>query len=333
MKVLVTGGGGFIGGAVLRLLLARGDQVTSLSRGDYPSLRNLGARTLQGDLTNPEAVRAAVSGQDVVVHTAAKAGGWGPAEDYRRTNVVGTQRVIDACRSHGVSRLVFTSTPSVVHGGRNIEGGDESLPYADHYEAPYPATKAEAERRVLAANSDELLTTALRPHLVWGPHDPHLVPRIIDRARRGRLALVGSGANLIDATYIDNAAQAHLDAVDRLWAAAGPTEPPAGRVYFIAQGEPVPISDLLAAILAAADLPPLTRRVPFRMAWTVGAVAEQWHRWVSASSEPVMTRLMARQFATAHWFDLSAAHRDLHYAPHVSMADGMLALRDYLHAD
>ena len=329
MKILVTGGGGFIGGAVVRQLLLRGDDVTSFARGDYPELRDLGARTVRGDLTDRAAVTAAAAGQDVVVHTAAKAGVWGSDSEYWAANVVGTQNVIDACRAAGVRRLVYTSTPSVVLGSRDVEGADESLPYLDAYLAAYPASKAEAERRVLAASSADLLTTALRPHLVWGPGDPHLVPRAIERARAGRLPIVGSGDNLLDATYIDNAAAAHVNAVDRLSAVADPTQPPAGRAYFIAQGEPLPMRDLLNSLLAAADVPPITRHIPFRLAWTVGAVAERLHR-VRGRGEPVMTRLMAQQFAFAHWFDLSAARRDLGYDPQVSTAEGLQRLREHL---
>lgn len=329
MRVLVTGGGGFIGGAIVRQLVARGDDVTSLARGRYPALDALGVRTVRGDLANAAAVDAAVAGHDAVVHTAAKAGGWGPAEEYRLTNVDGTRHVIDACRRHRVGRLVFTSSPSVVHGGDDIEGGTEDLPYAATFEAAYPATKAEAERMVLSANGGALATTALRPHLVWGPGDPHIVPRIIDRARRGRLALVGSGDNLIDTTYVHNAALAHLNALDRL---RGPGSPPAGRAYFIAQGEPLPIRDVFNLVLDAAGLPPVTRRVPLRAAWLVGAVAEWLHPLLPGDGEPVMTRLMARQFATAHWFDLSAARADLAYAPEVSLAEGMRRLRHHLGA-
>ena len=340
MKVLVTGGGGFIGGAVVRRLVDRGDAVTSFARGAYPELERLGVRTLRGDLTDAAAVAAAAEGQEVVIHTAAKAGAWGPAAEYHRINVQGTRNVLGACRRHGVDRLVFTSSPSVVHTGHDIAGGTEALPYAEHFAAAYPRTKAEAERMVLAADSPELATTAIRPHLVWGPGDPHLVPRILERARRGRLALVGAGTNLIDATYIDNAAQAHLDAVDRL-ATATPTDrpaggttdrdrPPAGRAYFIAQGEPMPIRALFDMILDTAGLPPVKKQIPFPVAWALGALAETVQQIRPGHAEPLMTRFLARQLSTTHWFDLSAARSDLGYTPEVSTREGMRRLRHHL---
>lgn len=328
VRVLVTGGGGFIGGAVARAFAARGDRVTSFSRGRYPHLDRLGIRAIRGDLTDARAVRAAVDGHDVVVHTAALAGDSGPASRYEQVNVVGTRHVVDACREAGVGRLVYTSTPSVVHTGTDIEGGDEALPYARHFTAAYPATKAAAERIVLDADAPELRTVALRPHLVWGPGDPHFIPRLVDRARRGRLALVGSGDALIDGTYIDNAAAAHLLAADGLDGGGAS----AGRAYFIAQGEPLPVREMLARLLAAAGFPPVRRRVPFRVAYALGALAEAVHPRLPGDREPVMTRFLAQQLATAHWFDLSAARRDLGYTARVPMEEGMrrlqAALRD-----
>ena len=230
----MTGGGGFVGSAVARALRARGDEVVSLARGDYPALRELGIQTVRGDLGEPREVLAAAEGCDLVFHVAAKAGIWGPAADFERSNVAGTENVLNACRKLTIRRLVFTSTPSVVHAGGDIEGGDESLPYATHFSSDYPRTKAIAERLVLAANGDALATVALRPHLVWGPGDTQLTARILARARAGRLRLVAGGTALIDTTYIDDAAQAHLCAADRL----EPGSPAAGNAYFISSGDP-----------------------------------------------------------------------------------------------
>ncbi len=216
MNALVTGGGGFLGGAIVRRLTARGDRVCSLSRGRYPALDALGVEQMQGDVADAAAVDAAVAGRDIVFHVAAKAGVWGPYAEYHRANVVGTQNVLSACRKHGVRRLVYTSSPSVVFNGRDMEGVDESVPYPEHYEVAYPKTKAEAERLVLAANGADLATVALRPHLIWGPGDNHLTPRILERGRAGRLRRIGRANKRIDATYIDNAADAHILAADRL---------------------------------------------------------------------------------------------------------------------
>ncbi len=319
MRALVTGGAGFLGGAIVKRLIERGEEIRSFSRAPHPELRARGVETFEGDVADPVALSRAVEGCDVVFHVAARVGGWGPRADYRRTNVLGTDNVIEACRHHGVPRLVYTSTPSVVHRGGDIEGADERLPYASHFEAAYPETKALAERRVLAANDATLSTVALRPHLVWGPGDRQLIPRLLARARSGRLRLIGGGHKLVDATYIDNAAEAHLLAADRL----APGAACAGRAYFIAQGEPAPARELINGVLAAAGLPPVTRSVPASAAWLAGALAELVWLALRRRDEPPITRFAARQLATAHWYDLSAARRDLDYHPEISTAEGL----------
>ncbi|MFT5441379.1 MAG: nucleoside-diphosphate-sugar epimerase [Myxococcota bacterium] len=329
MRALVTGGAGFLGGAIVRRLLARGDSVRSVSRALHPEIESLGAQTVCGDVADADAMRRAAEGCDVVFHVAARVGGWGPHAAYRRINVDGTVNVIEACQSQGVARLVYTSTPSVVHTGVDIEGGDESLPYARHFDSPYAETKAEAERMVIAANGPKLATVALRPHLIWGPGDNQLVPRLLDRARAGRLRLVGGGKKRVDATYIDNAAAAHLLAADRL----APDAPCAGRAYFIAQDEPAPASELINGVLAAAGLPAETRSIPASVAWCAGASAEALFWALRRKEEPPLTRFAATQLATAHWYDLTAARRDLGYEPSVSTAEGLERLRQHFASD
>jgi nucleoside-diphosphate-sugar epimerase len=322
MNALVTGGGGFLGGAIVRRLRARGDAVRSLSRGHYSDLDPLGVTQFQGDVADAEAVAEAAAGCDVVFHVAAKAGVGGRYSEYHRANVTGTENVLAACRRHGVRRLVYTSSPSVVFNGRDMEGVDESVPYPTHYDAHYPRTKALAEQLVLRANGPDLATVSLRPHLIWGPGDNHLIPRIIRRARAGRLRRVGGASKLIDSTYIDNAADAHLLAADRL--ARG--SPVAGKAYFLSQGEPVPLWGLVNRILAAAGLPPVTRSVPYGAAYAAGFVLEVAYALFCPRCEPPMTRFLARELSTAHWFDLSAARRDLGYAPGVSLDEGLRRL-------
>jgi nucleoside-diphosphate-sugar epimerase len=319
MKAFVTGGGGFLGGAIVRLLRDRGDAVRSFARADYPALRALGVETFRGDLADAHAVSQAVDGCDVVFHVAAKAGVWGARRDFERTNVDGTRAVIDACRARGVTRLVFTSSPSVVFDGRDMEGVDESVPYPARYEADYPATKARAERLVLAADGPGLATVALRPHLIWGPGDPHLVPRILARGRAGRLRRIGPKNPLVDSIYVDNAAEAHLLAADRL----SPGSPVAGRAYFLSQGEPWPLWDLVNAILRAGRVAPVTRGVPKPVAVAAGAALEWTYRLLRARAEPPMTRFLARELSTAHWFNIEAARRDLGYRPRVSIREGL----------
>jgi nucleoside-diphosphate-sugar epimerase len=269
---------------------------------------------------------AAAEGCDAVIHVAAKAGVWGPFPAYYRANVVGTRNVIDACRERGIRRLVHTSTPSVIHAGGDVEGVDERAPIATQFETAYPATKAEAERMVLAANGPGLATVALRPHLIWGPGDPQLVARILARAKAGRLRLVGGGAKLIDSVYIDNAAHAHLLALDRL----APGSFCAGKAYFITQGEPMPQRELINGILKAGGLPPCGKSISPSAAYAVGAAMEILWRMMGRKDEPMMTRFLARQLATAHWYDISAARRDLGYAPQVTVAEGLARLETHL---
>jgi ABC-type multidrug transport system ATPase subunit/nucleoside-diphosphate-sugar epimerase len=238
--------------------------------------------------------------------------------------VTGTENVLAACRAGGVPRLVYTSSPSVVFNGRDMENIDESVPYPEHYEAPYPQTKALAEQLVLKANGSTLATVALRPHLIWGPGDHHLVPRIVERGRSGKLRKVGFRANMVDAVYIDNAAEAHLLAADCL----APDSPIAGKVYFIAQGEPLPLWDLVNRILAAAGAPPVTRRIPAKLAYALGWLLETAYRTLGWQDEPPMTRFLARELATAHWFNLDAARRDLGYQPRISLEEGLRRLAE-----
>ncbi len=323
-KNLVTGGGGFLGGAIVRRLLEKGETVRSFSRKRYPDLDALGVEQVQGDIADRDAVAQACSGADVVFHTAALPGVWGKYEDFYRANVTGTLNVIAACKAQGVSRLVHTSSPSVVFDGKDMAGADESAPYPARFPAHYPATKAMAEQAVRRAAEEGLSTVSLRPHLIWGPRDNHLTPRIIRRAKK--LARVGDGGNLVDTVYIDNAAEAHVMAAEKL------RENPAvsGNVYFISQGDPAPLWDMVDAILHAGGLPPVRRRASRRTAWLIGALLEGVYTLFRLKGEPRMTRFVAEELATAHWFDISAARRDLGYAPAVSTAEGLRRLAAWL---
>jgi nucleoside-diphosphate-sugar epimerase len=326
MNALVTGGGGFLGSAIVRRLCKRGDRVHSFSRRRYAELDSLGATQHQGDIADPIAVSRAAVGCDLVFHVAAKAGVAGRYRDYYRANVLGTVNVLTACRHHGITRLVYTSSPSVVFDGRDMAGVSETVPYPSHYDAAYPQTKAIAERMVLNANGATLSTVSLRPHLIWGPGDNHLVPRILARARAGRLRRIGKETKLIDSAYIDNAADAHLLAADRL----APGSPIAGKAYFITQGEPVPVWDLVNRILNAGGISPVTRSIPSQVAYALGWLAESLYAVFRPQEEPPITRFMARELTTAHWFDITAARRDLGYQPNVSLEEGLHRLRIWL---
>jgi nucleoside-diphosphate-sugar epimerase len=278
----------------------------------------------RGDLGEVEAVTAAAASCDAVIHTAARAGVWGPYADFKRANILGTQHVLMACHLAGVKKLVYTSSPSVAFAGWDQENVDESAPYPRHHEAHYPFTKAVAEQLVLQANGPNLATVALRPHLIWGPGDPHLLPRLVERSKAGQLRRVGRRDNLVDATYVDNAAAAHLLALDRL----APGSPIAGKAYFIANGEPVPLWDLINRMLAAVGAPPVTRRISPTLAYLAGMVLEVAYRLLGRQDEPRMTRFLARQLCTHHYFDLTAARRDLGYRPTVTTEVGLKRLAE-----
>jgi nucleoside-diphosphate-sugar epimerase len=322
--VLVTGGGGFLGSAIIQRLVARGDAVRSLSRGDYPNLTNMGVAQVRGDIGDRQIVETACRGVELVFHVAAKPPPWGKYRDYYKTNVTGTQNVIDGCIRNNISRLVYTSTPSVVFDGTDMQGVDESVPYPARFNAFYPETKATAEQLVLKATGKRLRTVVLRPHQIWGPGDPHFAPRLIARAKK--LKRIGSGNNLVDTTYIDNAVDAHILAADTL-----EKDPEiSGNIYFISQAEPLPAWDMVDAILAAAGLPPVKGAISYKTAWTIGAIMEFFYRTFQLPGEPPMTRFLADAVAKSHWFDISAAKTDLGYKPKVPMEEGLRRLENWL---
>ncbi len=323
-RVLVTGGAGFLGRALCAALQRAGHEVTSFQRSHSPELQAMGVRQVRGDLADSAAVHAALAGQDAVFHNAAKAGAWGSYESYFDANVLGTRHVLAAMRAHGIPKLVYTSTPSVTHSGRTpVEGSDEATtPLGHRFKAPYPETKLIAEREVLVANDATLATVALRPRLIWGPGDTQLLPRLVERARAGRLRFIDGGHNRMDTTYVDNAAQAHLDA----FAALAPRSACAGRAYFISNGEPREVRRIVNDLLAAAGVPPVHASVPYPLAYAAGAVLEPVWRLFGLDGEPPMTRFLAEQLSTAHWYDISAARRDLGYVPSVSIDEGLQRL-------
>ncbi|MEI7550727.1 MAG: NAD-dependent epimerase/dehydratase family protein [Verrucomicrobiota bacterium] len=328
MSTLVTGGTGFLGRRLVERLLADGRRVAVLSRTPAPDLAARGVRFIRASLEDAPAVHAACAGIETVYHTAAKVGVWGRYENFYRANVLGTRALLEGCRRHGVARLIHTSTPSVVYHGGPLTNADESLPLTTACPSPYPLTKALAEREVLAANSPALRTLALRPHLIWGRGDPHLVPRLLARARAGRLRIVGDGRNQVDLVHVDNAVDAHLLAEAALRLGPGSWDQPAGprradgRAFFITNGEPVRLWDWINGLLAALGEPPVTKRVSWGSAAALGAVCEAAWRVLPLRGEPPMTRFIATELAQDHWFNLAAARRDLGYAPRVTMAAG-----------
>ena len=318
-RVLVTGGGGFIGQALVRRLVKRGVEVAVLGRNPYPHLEALGVRCHQGDVSDRATLLRVLAGQDTVFHVAAKAGVWGPRQEYVATNLDGTANVIDACRRNGVQRLIYTSTPSVVFDRRSLDGADETTPYATRPLCHYAASKIAAERLVLAANGQEFRTAAIRPHLVWGQGDQHLIPRLLARGQAGELAIIGSGANRVDITYIDNAVHAHLLAAENLCS----TGTASGQAFFIGQEAPVILWSWINDLFARMGVPLVTRRVPLPAAYAVGMVLEAVHAVFRPNREPRMTRFVARQLADSHWFSHRKAQQLLGYQPLVSTEEGL----------
>ncbi len=323
MTSLVTGAGGFLGQYIVEQLVARGDRVRALVRRKTPALEALPIECLYGDIRELADIKRACREVEVVFHVAAVAGLWGSWRHYYETNVMGTKNVISGCCHAGVGRLIFTSSPSVTFAGRDQCDVDESAPYPRRWLAHYPHTKAIAEKMVLDANGQhQLLTCALRPHLIWGPRDQHLIPRLLDRARKGRLRQVGDGQNVIDAVYVENAATAHLLAADALQ----PGSAACGKAYFLTNGQPVKCWQWINEILQLAGLPMITRAIPRAVAHTAGAILEGLWTLLRRTDEPPMTRFLAAQLGTSHYFNIAAARRDLGYVPRISMEEGMKRL-------
>lgn len=325
MKCFVTGAGGFIGGNITRRLLKLGHEVVTFQRGNYPELEKIGGTHIQGSITQKELLMDAMKDADAVFHVAALAAISGPRVDFEQANVLGTRNIIEACRANGVQRLIFTSSPSVVFDGKDQIGIDESEPYPTNFLADYPRTKAIAEAEVIGANSDQLWTVSLRPHLVWGPGDRHLYPRIVERARQGKLKLVRRQGMKINACYIDNAVDAHICAFDRI--ASNPDC--RGKAYFVSNGEPTSPEDLINSFLACAGLNPIRPTVSPLLAKAAGWLIEIAYKTPFFSGEPPLTRFVAHQQSTSHWFDLSAAKRDLDWQPAVSTSQGIERLRQH----
>ncbi|MBT5549443.1 MAG: NAD-dependent epimerase/dehydratase family protein [Nitrospina sp.] len=318
MRVLVTGGGGFLGSGIARALHDKKHDVTVIGRNFYPHLPKP-IKQFQGDIRDFDFLRKTIAGKDAVFHTAAFPGIWGRAEDFYSVNVDGTRNIIKSCLLSGVAKLIFTSSPSVIYGNSNLEGVDESVPYPDDYLCEYPRTKALAEKLVIEANGQDLATVSLRPHLIWGPGDPHLIPRLLAKADKGRLVRVGKGENKVDIIYIDNAVHAHLKACDAL----GFGKPTAGKVYFVSDGEPVNLWEWINEVLKKTNRVPVSRSISYRTASRLGCFFESIYNWANIKNEPLMTRFLASQLATSHYFNISRARKDLGYEPVVSPDEGL----------
>ena len=326
-QVFVSGAGGFLGKALCQFLRCADIKVVGFARGDYPELVAMGVTMIKGDLNNQQSLYDALSGCDVVFHVASKAGVWGDKESYFKPNVEGTDNIINACKVHDISRLIYTSTPSVTFAGKDEENIDESAPYAEQFLNFYGLSKATAEQNILNSNSHILKTVALRPHLIWGPGDRHLVPRVLARAKAGKLKLVGKTDKLVDTIFIDNAVYAHLLAAVEL---SKEKSQCAGKAYFLSNDEPILMANMLNKILACKNLPKLKKRVPTSVAYSVGTLLEWIYLTLGKKTEPIMTRFVAKQLSTAHYFNISASKKDFNYTPLITIDQGMRLLKQSL---
>jgi nucleoside-diphosphate-sugar epimerase len=323
--VLVTGGGGFLGRAIVKRLRRDGVRVRSFSRQFYPDLETLGVEQIQGDIRDAVTVNEVCRNMEIVFHTAAKIQLWGDYQEFFKTNVSGTENIIQACKAQNIHYLVYTSSPSVVYQGRqDALGIDESAPYPEHYHSHYQKTKAMAEQRIVQASGNALKTVVLRPHLILGPEDRQLIPRIVNWAKH--LRIIGDGQNLVDWTFIDNAASAHVLAAQKLRM----NQDLAGNIYFISQGRPTGLWTLVNHILVSAGKEPVTKTFPKDMAYFLGWLFEIVYTCLRIKSEPKMTRGLATELARNSWFDISAAKNDLEYEAEVSNEEGLERIKAWL---
>ncbi len=327
-KVLVTGARGFLGKKIVKKLLEKNYYVVAFSRTIDQELKDLPIKTISGDITNYEQIYDALKGIDGVFHVASKVGMWGKREDFYKTNVLGTEQLIKACINRKVKKIVYTSTPSVVFGKEDLKGVDESTPYPDHFLTFYAETKAEAEKLIMKANGQgELVTTSLRPHLIYGEEDPNLLPRLTLAAKKKRLKMIGQGTNLVDVIYVDNAADSHIKAYEVL-SHGSKNE---GKAYFIAQERPVNCWEFINQLLEISGAPMVKRSVPMALAYSVGAVIEViFSIFRIKRFEPPMTRFIALQLGTSHFFNLANAKNDFGHNPKISIEESLIRMKEKL---
>ena len=325
MKVLIIGGGGFLGSGITRKLIKEGNTVTILGRKEYFEFENL-VTCIKADIRNRSDMMLALKNQDIIFHTAAIPGIWGDYNEFYLTDVIGTENIVNACFANKVKKLIYTSSPSVIFNGTDMAGVDEKTPYPDKYLCHYSKTKAIAEKCVMNANGyKNLATVCLRPHLIWGPGDPHILPRLINRSKSRKLVCVGNRMNMVDMVYVDNAVDAHIKASKYL-CLDGPV---AGNCYFVSDGKPVNLWQWIDDLLMSLDLPVVTKSISYENARLLGALLETAYKIFGVKSEPRMTRFLAAQLAKSHYFNISKARNDFNYKPIVSPEEGMKRLINY----
>lgn len=322
MRILVTGGGGFLGTYIIKELLKNPTYiVTNFSRHSYAHLEEIGVPTIKGDLRKREDIEKALEGIEAIFHVAALAGVWGKFEDYYDINYLGTKNLLEVAREKGVQKFVYTSTPSVVFNNGDLMGVGEEQPYAEKFLNAYSETKTMAEKLVLTMNDGEsFLTCAIRPHLIWGPGDPHLFPRVIQKGKLGKLRIVGDGENLVDIIYVENAALAHVLAFENL----KPGSKVAGEAYFVGQERPVKLWDFINQVLGYLKIEPVMRSIDVSSAYRLGWLLEKVYGLLGIKKpEPPMTRFVALNLGKSHYFSHEKAKRDFGYVPKISIEEGL----------
>jgi nucleoside-diphosphate-sugar epimerase len=320
MKILVTGGGGFLGTAICKILISKNYEVINFSRNEYPHLTDLGVKTLQGNLSDIDSIKKSLVGVDAIFHVAAIAGVWGKYENYYQTNTVGSENLVNIAKELGIKYFIYTSTPSVVFGMDDINNGDESLEYPQKYLTHYAYTKHLAEKYILNACDENFHAVAIRPHLIWGPNDPHILPRLIEKARAGKLKRVGEGTNLVDVIYVDNAAMAHVQAFEKLLTDISISK----NAYFIGQEAPVSLWDFINKLVVLSGEDPIETSISFKKAFFLGSILEKIYSILGINKpEPPMTRFVATQLAKSHYFSHAKAKSDFGYTPEISIEEGL----------
>jgi len=320
MKVLVTGGGGFLGTAICKILIQKDYDVVNFSRNAYPHLSELGIKTVKGDLSDLNSIRIAMKDVEAIFHVAAIAGVWGKYESYYQTNTVGSQNIVSVAKELGIKFLIYTSTPSVVFGKDDINNGDETLEYPTSYLTHYAYTKHLAEKHILSSCDEAFYAVSIRPHLIWGPNDPHILPRLIEKAKVGKLKRVGEGTNLVDIVYVDNAAMAHVLALEKLIV----DQSISSNAYFIGQEAPVSLWDFIGKLVALSGEEPIESSISYKKAYFVGSILEQIFSLLGINKpEPPMTRFIATQLAKSHYFSHEKAKKDFGYTPLITIDEGL----------
>jgi nucleoside-diphosphate-sugar epimerase len=313
MKILITGGGGFLGTEIIRQLKNLGHEVVAFGRSRYPHLEKMQVACIQGDIRKRQDVMNAIDKSfDAIIHSAAIVSPWGKWNDFYETNVQGCQWIVDACRQNGIKILIHTSSPSAVFGVSDLEGVDEEQPYLQHYISHYARSKGMAEAVILGANIlGQLHTVCMRPHLIMGPGDPNLLPRILQKARSGRLLILGNGHNKVDVVHVENAAYAHICALNSL---IKTPELVCGKAYFIGQESARELWPFINEILSWVHLPAIRRKIPAKLAYVAAGMIEQVYKGLGIyRHEPPMTRFMAKQLSCSHYFNHQRAERLLGY--------------------